>query len=122
MIRIRFSVFQAFLVNFAIQNTFRILSFELPELLHVIFIHGVQHVKYLKTSSSQIVQEQRKGHDGDALAGDVINVILPFLHAVDVFLQAGSTVIQSTMVVATVFQNDSFFERLSKNFRLILSL
>ena len=30
----------------------------------------------------------KRGHDGDALASDVINVVLPFIHAVDVCLQA----------------------------------
>ena len=35
---------------------------------------------YLKTLLAQIFQERQRRHDGDTLAGDVINVVLPFLH------------------------------------------
>merc|ERR1719284_1185027 len=89
-----FQLLELFLLIFVAQIQsllrcgFQLLSIELLELLYGILIHGVHHVKYLKTLLAQIFQERRRGHDGDALASDVINVVLPFLHAVDVFLQA----------------------------------
>ena len=49
---------------------------------------GAHHEHYLETRLAQIFQEHGRRHDGNALASDVTNVVLPFLHMVHVFLQA----------------------------------
>ena len=49
------------------------------------FLFKVPHVPSCADFSRTV-----RRHDGNALAGDVISVVLPFLHAVDVFLHCGT--------------------------------
>ena len=70
------------------RSGFQHLSVELFQLLHRMLIHGVKHVKYTKTL---LAQNGRRGHDSDAHATEVINVVQPSFHAVDVHFKLNCT-------------------------------
>merc|ERR1712014_341252 len=69
-----------------------LLAVEFLQLLHTIFVNWVNHVQNLKTLLSQALKEWRRGHCRNALTCDVVNVILAFLHAVNVLLEADALV------------------------------
>ena len=63
-------------------------SMELLELLHGVLIDGVDHVEHLDALLAEGLQEGGGRDSGDALTRDVEDVVLAFLHAVHVLLQA----------------------------------
>merc|ERR1719474_288082 len=63
------------------------LAVVLFELLNDVFIDGFGHVKDFKSSLLDSLNESRVGHRLATLAGDVINLLLVFLHAADIVLQ-----------------------------------
>mmetsp|Transcript_36757 Transcript_36757/g.79203 ORF Transcript_36757/g.79203 Transcript_36757/m.79203 type:complete len:528 (+) Transcript_36757:116-1699(+) len=66
----------------------QLLAVELLQLLSRIFVNGVHHVQDFDALLAQCLQEWR-GRDGsDTLAGDVEDVVLSFLHAIHVLLEA----------------------------------
>merc|ERR1719359_1765130 len=66
----------------------QLLAIELLQLLHCILIDWVHHVKDLKTLLAKRLEEGRGGDLRDALTGDVIDVVLALLHAVNVLYEA----------------------------------
>merc|ERR1712238_488294 len=65
-----------------------LLAVEFLKLLNTVLVHGVDHVHNLQALLAQSLQKGRRRHGGDALARDVVDIVLAFLHAVNVFLQA----------------------------------
>merc|ERR1719474_1898837 len=63
------------------------LAVVLFELLNDVFIDGLGHVKDFESSLLDSLNESRVGHRLATLAGDVINLLLVFLHAADIVLQ-----------------------------------
>merc|ERR1739848_985420 len=63
-------------------------SIELLQLLNGILIDRVHHIQDLQTLLSKALQEGRGGDSSNTLTSDVVNVILPFLHAIDVLFKA----------------------------------
>merc|ERR1719394_2327040 len=61
-------------------------------LLDGILVNRVHHVHDLKALLAQALQEGRGGDSRDALAGDVVDVVLSLLHAVNVLLEADQLV------------------------------
>merc|ERR1711972_580922 len=66
----------------------QLLAVELLQLLHRVLVDGVHHVQDLEALLSQALEEWGRGHRSDALTGDVVDVVLTFLHPVNVLLQA----------------------------------
>merc|ERR1712137_298720 len=66
---------------------FNFFAVELLELLYGVFVDGVHHVDDFQTFLAQIFQERRGGDTSDTLASNVVDVVLAFLHAVDVLLK-----------------------------------
>mmetsp|Transcript_77935 Transcript_77935/g.170723 ORF Transcript_77935/g.170723 Transcript_77935/m.170723 type:complete len:651 (-) Transcript_77935:325-2277(-) len=66
----------------------QLLAVELLELLHAVLVDGVDHVQDLEALLAEGLQEGGGSDSGDALASDVVDVVLALLHAVDVLLQA----------------------------------
>ena len=57
----------------------QLLAIELLQLLSGILINGVNHVQHLNALLAQRLEEWRGRHPGNALAGDVEDVILTLL-------------------------------------------
>ena len=68
---------------------FQFLSIELSRPLHCKLVCGVHHMKHLWTLLAKKFNEWQRGHNSDTRAGDGMNVVLPFLHAIHVFLHVG---------------------------------
>merc|ERR1711865_483245 len=66
---------------------FSFFPIKLLQLLDGVLVHWVHHVQHLQALLPERLQERRGRHSCEALASDVINVILTFFHPVDVFLQ-----------------------------------
>merc|ERR1719336_766195 len=79
---------------------FELLSIELLQLLNGILIDRVHHIQDLQTLLSKALQEGRGGDSSNTLTSDVVNVILPFLHAIDVLFKADLLIARFRAVVA----------------------
>ena len=75
-------------VQVALGDVHQLLAVELGEALHHPFVDGVGEVEHLDVLGLEHLQVRAAVHGGPALAGDVIDVLLPVLHAGDVFLQS----------------------------------
>merc|ERR1711953_629244 len=74
---------QAFL-----SDGFQFLTIKLFELLDRVLIDGINHVKYFEAFLAERLQERRRRNSSDALAGDIVDVVLTLFHAVHIFLEA----------------------------------
>ncbi|WVZ83180.1 hypothetical protein U9M48_030351 [Paspalum notatum var. saurae] len=67
----------------------QLLAVVLLELSHGVLVDGVHHEEHLVALLLEPLQERRVLHGLSTLAGDVVDVLLPWLHPRDVVLEAG---------------------------------
>merc|ERR1712070_1142134 len=78
----------------------QLLTIKFFELLHCVLINRVHHVENLETLLAQSLQERGRRNSCDALTGDVVDVILAFLHAINILLKADLFITRLRSVVA----------------------
>merc|ERR1712196_130745 len=74
-------------VKALLRHRLELLAIVLLQLLNAILVDRVNHVDHLDTLLAERLDERRARHTLDALAGDVVDVVLALLHAVAVLLQ-----------------------------------
>merc|ERR1719424_75365 len=84
---------------------FNFFAIKLLELLHSVLVNRVYHVKDLETLLAESLEEWRGGDASDALASDVVNIVLAFLHAVNILLEADLLIARLGGVVTQKFCN-----------------
>merc|ERR1719408_780493 len=84
---------------------FNFFAIELLELLYGVFVDGVHHVDDFQTFLAQILQERRGGDCSDTLTSDIVDVVLAFLHAVDVLLETDHFVARLGSLVTHQLRN-----------------
>mmetsp|Transcript_7064 Transcript_7064/g.6414 ORF Transcript_7064/g.6414 Transcript_7064/m.6414 type:complete len:310 (-) Transcript_7064:365-1294(-) len=65
----------------------QLVTVELTELLHSVLINGINQVEDFITLLAESLDEGTGGHSSDALTGDVIDILLTLLHAVNILLE-----------------------------------
>mmetsp|Transcript_7952 Transcript_7952/g.7900 ORF Transcript_7952/g.7900 Transcript_7952/m.7900 type:complete len:227 (-) Transcript_7952:176-856(-) len=65
----------------------QLVTVELTELLHSVLIDGINQVEDFITLLAESLDEGTGGHSSDALTGDVIDILLTLLHAVNILLE-----------------------------------
>merc|ERR1711988_182208 len=75
-------------VKALLRHGLELLAVVLLQLLNAVLVDRVNHVQHLDALLAQGLDEWRARDALDALAGDVVDVVLPLLHAVAVLLQA----------------------------------
>merc|ERR1712217_805171 len=78
----------------------QLLTIKLLQLLHCVLVNGVNHVQNLQTLLPQRFEEGRRRNCSNALTGDVVDVVLPFLHPIDILLEADLFVARLGTMVA----------------------
>merc|ERR1712125_168207 len=75
-------------VQTLLRDGLQLLAVKLFQLLYCVFIDRIDHVKHLQAFFTKCFQERRRRDSSNALASDIINVILSFFHAVYILFKA----------------------------------
>merc|ERR1712176_1086539 len=78
----------------------QLLSVKLLQLLHCILVNWIHHVQNLDSLLPECLEEWRRGDRSNALAGNVIDVVLTFLHPIDILLEADLLVARFRTVIS----------------------
>merc|ERR1719336_3258731 len=78
---------------------------ELLQLLHCILVNRIHHIQHLDSLLPQRLQERRRGDCCNALAGNVIDVVLTLLHPINILLEADLLVTRLRTVITHEFCN-----------------
>merc|ERR1712086_282479 len=87
-------------VQTLLRHGLELFPIELLKLLHSILINGVDHVKHLVALLAKVLEERRGRDRSDALASDVVDIVLSLLHAIHVLLETNLLIARLGCLVA----------------------